>query len=202
MLGEELNASNVTERDLAGDRGYALVDSADGKIASAKNPRKWPRMFQFRAALAATADLGDSLPAVRITLRTGDQVSSEQADHDERLSEVLDRAVTRQAAGRGDRQPAVAYHHARWAAPRRSTGRTWTALDDRDTVIDFELPQDTFFDCAAIHVLTTATLDRLREFYPQGPFEVRRFRPNIVVETSEGGSGFSRCLDRPHHPDR
>ena len=52
MLGEELNASNVTERGLAGDRGYALVDSADGKIASAKNPRKWPRMFQFRAAFA------------------------------------------------------------------------------------------------------------------------------------------------------
>jgi uncharacterized protein YcbX len=63
MLGEELNASNVTERGLAGDRAYALVDSADGKIASAKNPRQLPRMFQFRAALAATADLGDSLPA-------------------------------------------------------------------------------------------------------------------------------------------
>jgi uncharacterized protein YcbX len=85
MLGEELNASTVTERGLAGDRGYALVDSADGKIASAKNPRKWPRMFQFRAAVAATADLGDSLPGVRITLPNGDQVSSEQADHDERL---------------------------------------------------------------------------------------------------------------------
>ena len=36
-----------------------------------------------------------------------------------------------------------------------------------------------------------ATLDQLREFYPQGRFEVRRFRPNIVVETSEGGSGFT-----------
>ena len=53
MLGEELNASNVTERGLLGDRGYALVDGADGKIASAKNPRKWPRMFEFRAALGA-----------------------------------------------------------------------------------------------------------------------------------------------------
>jgi uncharacterized protein YcbX len=63
-------------------------------------------------------------------------------------------------------------------------------LDYRDTVTDFVLPQDTFFDCAAIHVLTTATLDQLREFYPQGRFEVRRFRPNIVVETSDGGSGF------------
>ena len=35
-----------------------------------------------------------------------------------------------------------------------------------------------------MHLLTTATLDRLRGLYPQGRFEVRRFRPNIVVETA------------------
>jgi hypothetical protein len=39
MLGEELSASEVTERGLLGDRAYALVDSADGKAATAKNPR-------------------------------------------------------------------------------------------------------------------------------------------------------------------
>ena len=45
-----------------------------------------------------------------------------------------------------------------------------------------------FSDYAALHVLTTATLDRLRELYPQGRFEPRRFRPNIVIESP---------LDRP-----
>ncbi len=34
MLGEELNAAEVTKRGLLGDRAYALVDSADGKVAS------------------------------------------------------------------------------------------------------------------------------------------------------------------------
>jgi uncharacterized protein YcbX len=63
-------------------------------------------------------------------------------------------------------------------------------LDYRDTVTDFELPEGTFFDCAVLHVLTTATLDRLRELYPQGRFEVRRFRPNVVVQTAEGVRGF------------
>jgi uncharacterized protein YcbX len=39
-----------------------------------------------------------------------------------------------------------------------------------------------------VHLLTTATLDRLRELYPQGRFEIRRFRPNIVVQlASEKG---------------
>ena len=55
---------------------------------------------------------------------------------------------------------------------------------------DFDLPEGTFFDCAAIHVLTTSTLDRLRELYPGGRFEVRRFRPNIVVRATNDVSGF------------
>jgi uncharacterized protein YcbX len=54
MQGEELNASMVDERGLLGDRAYALVDAADGKIASAKNPRKWPNLFSFRANYTET----------------------------------------------------------------------------------------------------------------------------------------------------
>jgi uncharacterized protein YcbX len=48
-----------------------------------------------------------------------------------------------------------------------------------------------FFDCATVHVVTTATLDRLRELYPQGRFEVRRFRPNIVVQLDSGEKSFA-----------
>jgi uncharacterized protein YcbX len=63
-------------------------------------------------------------------------------------------------------------------------------LDYRDTVTDFELPEGTFFDCAVVHLLTTATLDRLRELYPEGRFEVRRFRPNVVVQAASGMKTF------------
>jgi uncharacterized protein len=47
-----------------------------------------------------------------------------------------------------------------------------------------------FFDCALVHLLTTAALDRLRELYPQERFEVRRFRPNFMVETPSGQRDF------------
>lgn len=63
-------------------------------------------------------------------------------------------------------------------------------LDYRDTVTDFELPAGTFFDIAVVHLITTATIDRLRTLYPEGRFEVRRFRPNIVVSTGPEDQGF------------
>jgi uncharacterized protein YcbX len=64
-------------------------------------------------------------------------------------------------------------------------------LDHRDTVTEFALPEGTFFDCATVHLLTTATLDHLRELYPKGRFEARRFRPNIVVQLASGEKGFA-----------
>jgi uncharacterized protein YcbX len=56
------------------------------------------------------------------------------------------------------------------------------------------MPPRTFFDIAVIHLLTTSTINRLRELYPEGRFEVRRFRPNIVVETASGEKDFIENL--------
>src|ERR1700758_2494705 len=89
MLGEELNATEVINRGLLGDRAYALVDSADGKVASAKNPRKWPQLFDCRAALADVPRTGAKAPPVRITLPDGSMVTSEQPGLNQILSKVL-----------------------------------------------------------------------------------------------------------------
>ena len=178
LLGEELNATEVTKRGLLGDRAYALVDSADGKVASAKNPRKWPGLFDCRAALADVPRAGVKVPSVRITLPDGTVVNSEQRDLDQILSKGLKREVKLSALP--DVQTATAEEY--WPDIE--------GLDHRDTVTDFGLPEGTFFDCALVHLLTTTTLDRLRELYPHGRFEVRRFRPNIVVATSSGERNF------------
>ena len=179
MLGEELNATEVTNRGLLGDRAYALVDSADGKVASAKNPRKWPRLFDCRAALADVPRTGAKPPPVRITLPDGNIVTSEQPGLNEILSKVLTREVKLSASP--DVRTATAEEY--WPDIE--------GLDHRDTVTDFGLPEGTFFDCALVHLLSTATLDRLRGLYPLGRFEVRRFRPNMVVETASGDRDFA-----------
>jgi uncharacterized protein YcbX len=190
MMGEELNAAEVTKGGLLGDRAYALIDASDGKVATAKNPRKWPQLFDFRATLADAPKTGVKMPPVRITLPDGTIVNSEQSDLHQVLSKVLKREVTLDA---------IVYVHQEIGEstspdlPIATAEEYWAdieGLEHRDTVTDFGLPEGTFFDCAVVHLLTTATLDRLRELYPPGRFEVRRFRPNIVVETANGEKDF------------
>jgi uncharacterized protein len=94
MMGEELNATDVTQRGLLGDRTYALVDSSNGKVASAKHPRKWAKLFDFRAALADPPRTGETIPPVHVALPDGTIVTSEQTDTDQILSNVLGREVT------------------------------------------------------------------------------------------------------------
>src|ERR1700719_2546647 len=77
MMGEELNATEVTERGLLGDRAYALVDISDGKVATAKTPRKWPRLFDFRATVIEPARAAAKAPRVRIALPDGTTVTSD-----------------------------------------------------------------------------------------------------------------------------
>ena len=190
MMGEELNAAEVTERGLLGDRAYALVDSSDGKVASAKNPRKWPQLFDFRAAFVDAPRAGAKVPSVRITLPDGASVTSEQADLNQILSSVLSREVTLDATDRGHREAVAPSRPNASIAKAEEYWPDMEGLDYRDTVTDFALPEGTFFDCAVLHLLTTATLDRLRALYPQGRFEARRFRPNMVVETGDGVKDF------------
>jgi uncharacterized protein len=180
MQGEELGAAEVTARGLLGDRAYALVDRADGKAATAKNPRKWPTLFDFRAAFIEPPRLGASVPAVRITLPDGAIATSQQVDVNQVLSKVLNRTVALTATGGAHAEAVQAEEY--WP--------DMEGLDHRDTVTDFPLPEGTFFDVAMLHVLTTATLARLHKLYPQGRFEIARFRPNIVVTPASDEEGF------------
>jgi uncharacterized protein len=190
MMGEELNASEVTPRGLLGDRAYALKDGDDGKIASAKNPRKWPQLFDFRAVFVDAPRTGARVPPVRITLPDGTILTPEQGDLNQILSQVLHRGVTLNAAERGQDEVVESTLSNPEVASAEEYWPDMEGLDFRDTITDFALPEGTFFDCAAVHVLTTATIDRLRELYPQGRFEARRFRPNIVVEPVNGVKDF------------
>ena len=69
----------------------------------------------------------------------------------------------------------------------------WPDLENlahRETITEEAMPSDTFFDGAVVHILTTATLERLQSIYPGGRFEARRFRPNLIVAPAAADQGF------------
>jgi uncharacterized protein YcbX len=173
MLGEELNSSLVTERGLLGDRTYAVIDKQTDKVASAKNPRKWGNLFDFRSMFIDSPHNVNDIPPVRITFPDGTNILSnhQKGDIDSNLSKAFNREVTLVKAS-GFEKPSYEEY---WP--------DINGLAQRETVTDEAMPSKTFFDIAVIHILTTSTINRLRELYPEGRFEVRRFRPNIVVES-------------------
>jgi uncharacterized protein len=171
MMGEELNSSYITERGLIGDRTYALIDNQTGKVISAKNPAKWRKLFDFRAAFIDSLQTADNIPNVRITFPDGSQIFSDQEEIDHLLSKILGREVSLMKA----------------TMDKPGYEEYWPDVEGiahRELVTDEIMPSKTFFDIAVIHILTSSTINRFRELYPEGRFEVRRFRPNIVIESS------------------
>lgn len=176
MRGEQLTTSYFTATGVFGDRALALMDVQTGHVVSAKNPKKWPGMLDIAADFVEAPRVGAPLPSVRLTFSDGRSMSSDDPDFDRLMSEALGRTVTL----------------AKVAPPRPTLEEYWpdiAELDHQETVTDEQMPAGTFFDLDYVHILTTSTLEQLRRLYPDGAIDVRRFRPNVVVQL-EGEEGF------------
>jgi uncharacterized protein YcbX len=178
MLGEDLQAGEVGRAGLAGDRRLAVVSRRTGKIASAKYPRLWRDML----TLSAEATEGREVAAL-ITLPDGKTVRSTDADVDGILSGLLDEPVTLTAT-----PPAGASLD---RAVPEAVLRDGIAAPVPATLIEIgaAAPPGTFVDFAPLHLITTATLDRIAELSPRRRADLERYRPNVVIST--GGSGFT-----------
>ncbi len=177
MRGEELSLARVSERGVFGDRAYALVDDESGKIISAKNPRKWGDLFALGAQFASAPDDASVLPAALIKFPDGSTASSAEPGAQERVSGFLNRRVRLTAS-----VPQSARAEGYWPDYR------W--LEQPDSLFEFELPAGTFFDGATIHLITTATLEKLTKLAPGSRFDVARFRPNFVIDCPGSTAGF------------
>jgi uncharacterized protein YcbX len=191
MLGEQVDVVEVGQDGIVGDRAYAVRDRQTGKVASAKNPRLWPGLLACRAAFIEPPRPGDELPPVRIDLADGDSVLSDAPDVDAVLSRFFGRDIELARAAR----------HGYTIDQYHPDEENYDPDGHRDEVVEARLgaaffierglpsavPEGSFFDLFPLSVLTTSSLEQLGEFEPQSRFDARRFRMNVIVDTTEPG---------------
>jgi uncharacterized protein len=188
MLGEAPEAAPVDATGFVGDRAHALVDAVTGKVASAKDPRRWGGLLEFRATY-----LGDPGPGspMTITLPDGARLRSDDPDADDRLSVLIGRPVRLLPAP----PPEAAYDNV-WdvdgMAPEALIESTQTGVTDDGrpigTVPVGVLAPGTFQDVAPVTVLTTSSLAAMTQLQPGSRWDPTRFRPNLLLEVD--GDGF------------
>jgi uncharacterized protein YcbX len=191
MLGEELDAVDLSEGGVIGDRAYAVRDRETGKIASAKHPKLWPGLLACRASFVEPPRAGEERPPVRIELADGTSVTSDDPDVDPVLSRFFGRDV--ELAHAAQNGYTIDQYH--------PDEENYDPEGHRDEVVEVGLdaaffderglpsavPERSFFDLFPVSVLTTSTLEQLGEVEPLSRFDARRFRMNVIVDSSRHG---------------
>jgi uncharacterized protein YcbX len=195
MMGEQLTQAELDPGGLPGDRAWAVRDEVRGGIRGAKKIAGLMRL----AARYVSPPKRDQVSAPEIALLDGTSVRADASDAAARVSAAVETSVTLWPL-----MPAEALEHYRRGAPdhedletelRAIFGRTKEEpLPDLSKfppeIFVNESPAGTYFDAYPLLLLTTATLDTLALAAPESRVDVRRFRPNIVIETLPELSGY------------
>ncbi|HEX2383603.1 MAG TPA: MOSC N-terminal beta barrel domain-containing protein [Acidimicrobiales bacterium] len=163
MQGSPVERIELGLGGVEGDRQWGIVDAASDKVLTAK---RWP------ALLEASARLDDE--GVVITLPDTTEWGSGDPATDKAVSAWLDHDVRLTHA---DAIAGTPYE------------LTMDPADDDSEPWDFATPPGSFVDLAAVHVVTTASLTAIGGEYPEGQWDVHRFRPTALVDTGEA-AGF------------
>jgi uncharacterized protein YcbX len=162
MQGEAIEGADLGGSGLPFDRRWGVVDAETGKVLSAKREAK---------LLMAAARLAGEAPEVRLPDGNWTPIASRGLDDE--LSAWLGRPVALQAA---DALAPTGYQ------------MNVDATDDNSPIVDLPCPPGTFLDALPVHLLSTASLEAMERRHPDGEWDVRRFRPTVLVEV-DGDDG-------------
>ena len=196
MEGERIERTPLTARGVPGDRAWAVRDEVRGGIRGAK---KIPALMRCRARYAETPKPDAPAPAPEITLPDGTRLTADAADAGKRIGEAVGTEVTLWPL-----RPASDLAHYRRGAPTHTDVVTeLRSIFGREPdeplpdlaalpreLFEYESPPGTYFDAFPLLLLTDATLRRLAEIAPASKIDVRRFRPNLVIQAADGARGF------------
>ncbi len=202
MQGEQLESAQVSRTfGVSGDRGWAVRDEAIGEVRNAKRLHE----LTLCSARYIKEPTGIQIPPVEITLSDGVVVTSADDGVHAALSRDLGREVTLWPRVSSDNTE----HYRRreeldWDEIRAMYGlaedEPFPDLADvpaelLNELLEFVSPIGTYFDAFELHLMTTGSMDTLRRNHDESAVDVRRFRPNIVVDTGKGGADPDQLLD-------
>jgi uncharacterized protein YcbX len=185
---------------IPGDRGYALRDERIGEIRGAK---QIPSLLRCSARYLEEP-VGAATPPVEVQFPDGVTLRSDGASVSQRISEVAGKPLTLVA-----RRPASdTDFYARKEPFDLAAMRAVFALEPDEPLPDlselgpeilmelarYASPRGTFFDTVEIHLVSTQTLASLQRRLPDSIVDVRRFRPNLLVDFDDGGERPEQAL--------
>ncbi|MEV4686922.1 MOSC domain-containing protein [Microbacterium sp. LWH3-1.2] len=187
MTGEELTECELDEKGLVGDHLWAVFETATGKIANSKNPRKWAKMLTLRAAYVEEPRVGGEIPPIAITFPDGRVVRSDDDGIDQALSAALGIDVHLSTMENVPSTKAeMIWHEMLGDNAFRQMGST---NEHGEHQIDFDLygAEGRSYDLGNLHLMTTSSLDHMKSINPDATYDPRRYRPNFLLETTEPG---------------
>src|SRR3954453_21261121 len=192
MGGERVGESAIDVRGLHADRMWAVRDVELGTFTTA---RRWPVLLRCSARFAAdpagrSAEPGDVLEVI-VTFPDGSELSSSDPAMDDRLSGLIGKPA------RLESLPALSEKR-RYRTPQATKAdmRRQFDIPEGEPLPDFSMfpvrklaelaryapPVGALYDAYPIHLMTRASLRAMAERSPEAQFDVRRFRPNVVID--------------------
>src|SRR4051794_317993 len=212
MGGERLARSAIAARGLHADRMWAVRDEELDTFTTA---RRWPVLLQCSARFVEDpagrpAGPGDVLEVI-VSFPNGSELSSSDPAVDDHLSELIGKPA------RLESLPALAEKR-RYRTPQatKTDLRRQFALADGEALPDFSMfpvrklaelaryatPVGALYDAYPILLVTRASLRALAEHSPASQFDVRRFRPNVLIDRDGAEfAEFGWCGGRLRAPD-
>ena len=184
MVGVQVAAADLHATGMVGDRCWAVRDEQRGGL---RGGRKIPSLMRLSARPVDGSQ-------VEIVAPTGEAVRSDDPDVDDRLSALLGHRVSLCAL-----RPADDLDHYR-RGPGDSSDiivelRAIFGREDDEPLPDlsifppalaeFETPPGTYVDAFPLMLMSTSALRSMAAALPDSTIDVRRFRPNLVLDTGD-----------------
>ena len=192
MGGEQLQTAAVDANGVAGDRGWS-VREVEADVT--RNAREMPKLLHFRASYTQEPSFDSRSPSVAVTTPDGAEIASSQDDRDALLSEAAGREVILTPLHPADDLAWYARGKPPEGVDPMAALRQLMGMEEGDPLPDFSgipealqsfsTPPGTYFDCYPLHIMTTSSLGALAAAGGGDDVDVRRFRPNVLIDTGD-----------------